>query len=70
MEDMGLEEVRSVQTLKTKEVKTPSMFVPGIVPRIKGGLSGTAPFEKHDITAMGGVTISIAVPGRILLDAV
>ena len=31
-EDMGLEEVRNVQTLKIKEVKTPSTFVPGIVP--------------------------------------
>ena len=46
---MGLEEVRSVQTLKTKEVKAPSTFVPGIVPR-KRDYQGTAPFEKHDIT--------------------
>jgi len=31
-EDMGLEEVRIVQALKTKEVKAPSTLVHGIVP--------------------------------------
>ena len=31
-EDMGLEEVRSVQTLIFQGGKTPSTFVPGIVP--------------------------------------
>ena len=32
-EDMGLEEVRSIQTLKFQGGKAPSTFVPGIVPR-------------------------------------
>ena len=32
-EDMGLEEVRSVQTLKIQGGKAPSTFVPGIVPK-------------------------------------
>jgi len=31
-EDIGLEEVRIVQALKTKEVKAPSTLVPRIVP--------------------------------------
>jgi hypothetical protein len=31
-EDMGLEEVRIVQTLKFQGGKAPSMFVPGVVP--------------------------------------
>lgn len=33
-EDMGLEEVRSVQTLIFQGGKAPSMFVPGVVPKI------------------------------------
>ena len=32
-EDMGLEEVRIVQTLKIQGGKAPSTFVPGIVPK-------------------------------------
>jgi hypothetical protein len=32
-EDMGLEEVRIVQTLNFQGGKTPSPFVPGIVPK-------------------------------------
>ena len=32
-EDMGLEEVRIVQTLKFQGGKAPSTFVPGIVPK-------------------------------------
>ena len=34
-EDMGLEEVRTVQVLKFKGGKAPSTFVPGIVPKTK-----------------------------------
>ena len=48
-EDMGLEEVRIVQTLNFQGGKTPSPFVPGIVPK-KGTVSDSPLFEEHDIT--------------------
>ena len=40
---MGLEEVRSVQTLLFQGGKAPSTFVPGIVPKF---ISVTTPFQR------------------------